>query len=80
MQTYALSVDIFLVRPMSEEVIELERSQFEEPFQDPFFEWYISVATDLIYKATLATVLLFITCPWAAFLWPPYYFLRRDSQ
>lgn len=47
---------------------------------DSVFEWYSSTWTDYIYKMTIASVLFFISCPWAAFLWPPYYFMRRSSR
>jgi len=44
---------------------------------DPVIELYFSTLTDYIYKITAATVLFFISYPWAAFYWPPYYFIRR---
>lgn len=47
----------------------------KEP-EDALFQWYNSTWTDYIYKMTVASVLFFISYPWAAFLWPPYYFMR----
>lgn len=49
----------------------------ENELEGTFFEWYSSTLTDSIYKMTIASVLFFISYPWAAFLWAPYYFMRR---
>jgi hypothetical protein len=40
---------------------------------DPI-EWYTQLTADYVYKLTLASVLFFVTFPWMAFWWPPYYF------
>ncbi|HEX7033377.1 MAG TPA: hypothetical protein VF172_10290 [Nitrososphaera sp.] len=43
---------------------------------------YVSLWADYIYKMTVAMMLFFIACPWAAFFWPPYYYYsaqRRDK-
>jgi hypothetical protein len=45
--------------------------------EDTFFQWYSSILTDYIHKMTIASVLFFVSYPWAAFLWAPYYFMRR---
>jgi hypothetical protein len=47
---------------------------------DTYIQWYSSTLTDYIYKTTIATVLFFISCPWAAFFWPPYYFMKRLKE
>jgi hypothetical protein len=62
-----------LTMPFTDQNIE------KEP-EDAVFEWYSSMWTDYIYKMTIASVLFFISYPWAAFLWPPYYFMRRLSR
>jgi hypothetical protein len=43
-------------------------------------EWYSSMLTDFALKMTLASVLFFITWPWAALLWPPNYSVRRCNE
>ena len=48
--------------------------------ENKLFQWYSSVLTDYIYKMTVATVLFFICYPWAAFFWPPYYFVKRCDK
>lgn len=48
--------------------------------EDPFLKWYTSTLTDYIYKMTIASVLFFISYPWAAFFWPPYYFTDRRKE
>lgn len=65
---------------MAQELIESKDSHIVEIPNDPFFEWYISATTDFIHKATLATVMFFVSWPWVALFWPPYYFVRRASQ
>ena len=37
-------------------------------------KWYTHVTADYVYRMTLASVLFFVTFPWAALWWPPYYF------
>jgi hypothetical protein len=48
--------------------------------EDPFLEWYTSTLTDYIYKMTIASVLFFISYPWAALFWLPYYFTDRRKE
>jgi hypothetical protein len=52
----------------------------ENELEGTFFQWYSSTLTDCIYKMTVASVLFFISYPWAAFLCPPYYFMRRWAR
>jgi hypothetical protein len=63
---------------MNEELtISSTDQESKNELEGTFFQWYNSTLTDYIYKMTIATVLFFISYPWAAFLWPPYYFTRR---
>jgi hypothetical protein len=48
--------------------------------QETFLEWYSSTLSDFIYKMTIASVLFFITYPWAAFFCAPYYFMGRGKE
>jgi hypothetical protein len=41
-------------------------------------EWYTQLTADYVYKLTLASVLFFVTFPWAALWWPPYYFRHHS--
>ncbi len=47
---------------------------------ETFIEWYTSTLTDYIYKMTIASVPFFISYPWAALFWPPYYFIGRRKE
>jgi hypothetical protein len=62
---------------MEEELISSTHEKSENALEGTFFQWYSSTLTDYIYKMTVASVLFFISYPWAAFLWAPYYFTRR---
>jgi len=52
----------------------------EEGVEDSVFDLYVSVWADYIHKMAIASVLFFITCPWAAFFWPPYYSIQRRDK
>jgi hypothetical protein len=65
---------------IEQETVRANSSHIKEPPYDPFVEWYVSVVTDYVYKATIATVVFFACCPWAALFWPPYYLTRRSSK
>jgi hypothetical protein len=56
----------------------IERNKKEPEIE--LIQWYTSTLTDWIFKMTLASVLFFTWCPWAAFFWPPYYFMKRCDK
>ena len=60
-----------------------EKKAQEEPKDNNPFQLYTytmnDFVCDLIYKTTVATVLFFMSYPWAALFWPPYYFTKRQK-
>lgn len=80
-QTQKLSAEACSYQPiMIQEMDETRNPDTKEASYDQLFESYISVTTDYVYKATIATIMFFTCWPWAALFWPPYYFMRRTSQ
>lgn len=65
---------------MIEELTISSTDKEKNEFGGTFIEWYSSILTDYIYKMTIASVLFFITYPWMAFFWPPYYFMGRRKE
>jgi len=61
-----------------------EKKTQEEPKDNNPYQSYSSIMTDfvcdVIYKTTLATILFFMSYPWAALFWPPYYFMKRQNE
>ncbi len=59
-----------------------DQKEKEDELKESEPDLHVSVSTDYIYKMTIAMVLFFISYPWAAFFWPPYYYYsaqRRDK-
>jgi len=65
---------------MEELMMPFADQKTENEPENALFQWYNSTWADYIYKMTVASVLFFISYPWAAFLWPPYYFMRRWTR
>ena len=61
-----------LIMPVTPRVVESES-------ENELLEWYTSTLTDYIFKMTLASVLFFITYPWAALFWAPFYLIRWNE-
>ena len=65
---------------MTEELIMPDTARVAETeSENEWLQWYISALTDYISKMTLASVLFFITYPWAALFWPPFYLVRWNE-
>lgn len=78
-QTWRLRINIAPTYSMNEPII-LSDEMHRELDHDPFLEWCTSVTIDYMHKLTFVGVLLFVSYPWVALYWPPYYLMRRWSK
>ena len=66
---------------MTEELIMPDTARVAETeSENEWLDRYLSTLTDYTFKMTLASVLFFITYPWAALFWPPYYLMTRWNE